>query len=341
MPRHTVARVKKSRDSRRTNRYNLFCIFVREWVARSDARGGNATTMSRVASPYWEVLTDDERAYWTMRVRELFRPTPEDIANVAERARRSAVAVSGGVSPATLVAPLIECGTPSRDQFRDWYTQLVQSGMLDVISDGLVSRTASVRGSKQSRFSRATEWRPLDHDEGVRGSGNHLDVFSGPQPAESLQSSPSSLALAMGDLPLSSPVAPWNAATYGSASITAPPHFDGGLDAPHCTVFSYMADPPVSQEPPQLAWPAPFAQDFANVHDYGQLQEQVYSPVHATSTTPVYQRDNLLGLLGMPDNIQWGASDFVEWAGGEGGDSVQMYRFSDGHADEWSDNSVL
>ncbi|KAJ3001779.1 hypothetical protein NUW54_g6219 [Trametes sanguinea] len=99
MPRHTVARVKKSRDSRRTNRYNLFCIFVREWVARSDARGGNATTMSRVASPYWEVLTDDERAYWTIRTRELFRPTPEDIANAAARMRRFAMAGSGGVSP--------------------------------------------------------------------------------------------------------------------------------------------------------------------------------------------------------------------------------------------------
>ncbi|KAL7277548.1 hypothetical protein ACG7TL_008471 [Trametes sanguinea] len=255
MPRHTTIGGKKGRDTRRTNRYNLFCVFIREWVARGDANGGSATTMSRIASPYWEVLTDEERAYWRRRAREIYRPTPQDIANAGARGHRFGLTEHDGGGSA--VVRLIEFGTPSREHFREWYSELTQSGMLDVISDDLVSTTAFVRGLKRSRSTR--RWQDDVH------------LCSASQPVEPREASPSDLDT-HSSLPTSFPSASWPAPTsgiHGDPPIVAPAGFDGHGDPWRPSFVPYLTPPSiVSPSPSELPWPAFIAHDFATVDHY-------------------------------------------------------------------------
>ncbi|KAL7277542.1 hypothetical protein ACG7TL_008465 [Trametes sanguinea] len=253
MPRQTAIHGKKRKDPKKTNRYNLFCVFVREWVARGDVNGGSATTMSRIVSPYWEVLTNEERAYWRRRAREIYRPTPEDIANAQACGHRSGLAEHGGGGSA--VVRLMQSGTPSREQFREWYGQLTQSGILDVISEGLVFTTASVWGSKRIR---ATRWWQEDE---VRGFGNDMNFCSASRLVEPSSTTPNL------DISTSFPPAPWTSATpsiYGSPQIAAA-SFNGECDPWHPILYPYLAAPTVSPSPWELAWPAFIAHDPATV----------------------------------------------------------------------------
>ncbi|OSC98763.1 hypothetical protein PYCCODRAFT_1470742 [Trametes coccinea BRFM310] len=159
MPRFMYALNKAPRKREKTTGFNLFSVFVREFVSRGD--DNRAHLMAQRASPYWHALTASQRRYWQCRADEIFRSSSDD----SERALLSSVPLPDDLMAHVgtfLAFPRLEPMPPSLGMFRDWYGEFTQS-MLDLLSEILVSTTVEGYRARHSTSPRPVGEKTAAH----------------------------------------------------------------------------------------------------------------------------------------------------------------------------------
>ncbi|KAI9068606.1 hypothetical protein FKP32DRAFT_131818 [Trametes sanguinea] len=152
MPRFMYALNRAPKQRQKTTGFNLFSVFVREFVSRGE--DNRAHIMARRASPYWKALTASQKRYWQCRADEIFRVDPDDTTGT--HAYLTMASLPEDVSKHAeelLQLPLVELMPPSVEHFHGWYNAFTLD-MLDVLSETLVSTTVEGYRARHSTSTR-------------------------------------------------------------------------------------------------------------------------------------------------------------------------------------------